>query len=458
VRFTPLYLALHKSLGSFSVDDSSQKSIIAITDGLNNQDIQPGTPVKATELAHVLSEWERRQQQIKMHLFRFALPSDETAEAGRSFQKIANRTGGTFPEVINGEALKEELLRQLVPRPYRVTETRPAAGAPPLRLEARLNDFVEIPRSRVLPNDYNVAVEGIVPKSVRLEGGEAIQLQVDHSGSPPEIAAIPYETPPPLLHRDLIAGSKAKQTDYRLRIYPPVRGDVNGSKSAIFRFSLQRNPDRTHFTPRPKEIWIEVTPLTDAGDEADPYIFYDGNFEPNEPVPVLRWAADDWPPSKEARLRIWCSTERADPLQEIALRDVVKLPDAHRPMQPMRGVPGVDLSIRKTLDHEEYRIRIVEKHGAKSPGIYSLKVALATDPKLKPSRVTHQFNPPGGLATHEFVYSAEDGAKIEQDPTTRITITKATAIKDNAMRPRDSVTVNVPLPGGTIETGTAAGQ
>ena len=44
------------------------------------------------------------------------------------------------------------------------------------------------------------------------------------------------------------------------------------------------------------ECWIEVAPLSDTGKPVgDSYVFYDVNYEPDTPVPVLFWTARNWP-------------------------------------------------------------------------------------------------------------------------------------------------------------------
>src|SRR5207302_2390051 len=59
--------------------------------------------------------------------------------------------------------------------------------------------------------------------------------------------------------------------------------------------SLQHAEQR--FVRRPREVWIEITPIFSDNRPAanQKYVIYDAEFVPQTPVPVLRATARDWP-------------------------------------------------------------------------------------------------------------------------------------------------------------------
>lgn len=460
---TPLYLAVLQALQDFEEPlPGVARSIIAITDGQNNQD-EPLLPnlraAPPTSLDQLIAAWRQRQRQgisVPIHVLGFDLPKQEAAQAGAEYTRLAEVTGGSYAEVQSGNDLLQALRERLELDGYMVFD---AQQQPIVPQPSPLNEPVEILGKR-FPQTFSVVFRSIT-KQVSLEGGEAIKLYV-HEGDPPDIEAKPYIPPygRSLANSgiNLLAGDKA--TDLVLRVHRPIFDREHSS--VRFPISLQRDPNgpgKPHFTPRPAETWVEITPLQGTAETGAPYVFYDTNFEPHEPVPVLEWVASQWPEEADrARVRFWCKYEPRTPItQFIALRDVVNSPAGFGDYQPVTGIRGVGLKI-KINDSEDgdYRIVVEEKHEPSTP-IDVIRVQLVTAADAKPKQVIHQFDAQSGYATHTYDFDPKLRTQLEQ--TGRIAIVPAEIVKDGALQlPKDRELV-VPIErGGSYLVPTATGS
>jgi hypothetical protein len=185
---------------------------------------------------------------------------------------------------------------------------------------------------------------------------------------------------------------------------------------------------RYHFTERPKETWVEVTPVKNDGSDAQSYVFYDRNFEPQEPIPVLKWTALDWPEdANRARIRFWCRPTTRTPGKELS--DVLRAGGS---------IGGVQISAPEpTTVNGQLRIQVVEKHSPQS-AIDSLRVGFAADSRVFPLRVIHEFDRRNRRVVHSFYFPPESRTGIA-DRLSRIDVTLAEEIKRGALQlPTDS--------------------
>jgi len=459
---TPLYLAVLQALQDFEEPlPGVARSIIAITDGQNNQDeplIANLRAAPATSLDQLIAAWKQRQRQgitVPIHVLGFDLPKQEAAQAGAECTRLAEVTGGSYAEVQTGSDLLQALRERLELDGYKVFDQQQQPVNPQ---PSPLNEPVEI-ASRQLPQTFSVVFRSVT-KQVELEGGEAIKLYVQ-DGDPVEIEARPYV--PPYGRSvansgiNLIAGDKP--TDLVLRVHRPF---YDGEHSSVrFPISLQRDPNgpgRPHFTPRPVETWVEVTPLQGTTEAGAPYVFYDTNYEPHEPVPVLEWTASGWPKEADrARVRFWCKYKPGTPAtQFIAIREVVNSPAGFNDYQPIAGIRGVGLKIKTTESEEgNYRIVVEEKHEPTIP-IDAIRIQFLAAADFKPKQVIHQFDRQTGYATHTYDFDPKLRGQVEQ--TGRISIVAAEVVKDAALQlPKDREVV-VPIErGGSFHIPTSAG-
>ena len=191
--------------------------------------------------------------------------------------------------------------------------------------------------------------------------------------------------------------SRPRPRGWQLGVHRPIR-QQQGVRLPV---SIQRT-DR-EFSPRPTEAWIEIRPrAADKSTPWQPYIYYDANYEPGTPAPVLELLADDWPAAaRQAEVRGWVKFEQTPPCLTVKLADVANRLPAAGTGATLPGLPGVTFQVR--MQHgehpgEPYRVAVVERHSADSPGPGSLKVEL--DPPA--ARVVHRFDRENHLATHTF--------------------------------------------------------
>jgi hypothetical protein len=207
------------------------------------------------------------------------------------------------------------------------------------------------------------------------------------------------------------------------------------------------DPSVSHFTRRPVETWVEVTPLAGSTAAGESYVFYDRNLEPGTPVPVLMWTAQNWPPQADrARVRFWCKYDLTDPVQTISWRDVVSSPTSFRGFQPVRGVPGVQLSIESSVESDgNYRIYLVERHSSQSAGVDAIRIHLDTGPEIVPVRVSHQFDSKIPIAMHSYFFSPDQRDEVDRSELCKIEIAAAKDVKQNALQLAEGTYLEVPI-------------
>ncbi len=400
---SPLYLALINSFKEFEPGDD-RKGIIAITDGENLQQIlsrdedyrRPGeTQVEKSDVL-------KRRNTVPVHFFDFARrPQDRNQE----FSEIAIETGGTYHSATSGKNLLAALRRRLDLDGYVVFDgndesinaTKDGDIVP-----AKLNARVVVPAQRFRPQPYSIRFRS-VQKDVPLEGGEAIELKVVRSGDNYDIVAVPFE---PAEARAELVGSDGQPSDYIFRVQRPTRTESTA------RFSVSIQTTRSHFTERPSETWVQITPLL-PNSLGHPYVFYDANFTPNQPVPVLSWSAENWPEeAKSARVEFWCKYVKS-PALKLHLSRVIEQPDNYSEFRKLPNVPDVSAQVMVDPAGEGgRRIRVVQRHQIdpqdSSPAdVFKVRVYFQSELQLRPDRIVRRFDESDGIATHEFYFSKE---------------------------------------------------
>lgn len=122
------------------------------------------------------------------------------------------------------------------------------------------------------------------------------------------------------------------------------------------------------FAPRMAEAWVEITPRS-----ADPhavfptYIFYDANWEPDMPAPLLKLAAQGWPvAAKQAEVRAWVKQDYTPPDWVVKVGDVANRVPASGSGATLGGLPGVTYQVR-THAARERESRIASASSSDSP-------------------------------------------------------------------------------------------
>jgi hypothetical protein len=202
-----------------------------------------------------------------------------------------------------------------------------------------------------------------------------------------------------------------------------------------FPISIQ-DPD-SHFTPRPDQLWIEVTPVVaNAKLPRQTYYFFDTNYEAKTPVPLVNWHASNWPASATAAdVRIWAKYEPTPNLQSISLVQVRQNSQRYSEGVEVSGVEGVRLSIHVLENRakpEVVEIQVTEMHNDRSSGIGSIRVNLETEESNMPSRILRRFETESKMAIHTFEFDASVSARMLRSPASRLTIQSRAASHEGA--------------------------
>jgi len=428
---SPLYLALSKAMESLSREDpETEKSIIVITDGGDYQ-FTPSrsdltAPRRATR-ADVTRLWD--QVRAPVHILGFGVAAGD--DATEEFQAIAAETQGSSSNVSHGQRLLDLLRSRLGVGSFSVAES----GSPKSRQSVTLNR-----RAQVQPNGepFEVAFDDIV-KQIPLVPGDAVELEFTPTGT--DIQAVPFDRGFPQAAL-LTQGAGGGDSDLLFRGHRPIV-HVGG-----VRFPVSVQNQTAAYTPRPAEAWLSITPLTPGGREAD-YVFYDTNYEANQPTPVLSWNAANWPAAaKTARLRFWCKMQRTPPTRVIPLSQVLSADQSFSDFTALEEFPGamVQVNLKSGANaNGQYAIEVVDQHAGADGDIYQFKVEFRTDPAVRPVRVSHRFDAKNKVASHWYYFDPADRALIERSPESQIVLTSRELLVAGAKQisPDESVVVEI---------------
>jgi hypothetical protein len=285
--------------------------------------------------------------------------------------------------------------------------------------EAKLNAPVEL--KPITREPYEVTFQSI-SKTVQFQGGESLELYLDDNGQ--DIVSKPFDRASPTAATLARSGENA-------RIIARVHRPSLGKNGVNFPISFQ-DPD-SHFTARPTQLWIEVTPLVNDSEAArQTYLFYDTNFEPKTPVPMVNWNASNWPVNATAAdVRIWAKYDPTPNLQTIPLEKVKQSTQRYSEGVDVDGVEGVKLSVSmmsNRVDSAGLLIQVTEIHSERSTGVGSMRVGLDWDETIVASRITHRFEPANGLAIHTFEFDAANAETLLESSKSRVCVqTRAAA-------------------------------
>ena len=466
---TPVNLAILNSLESdFGQElEEAAKSIIVITDGKNDQSnssLSGLNSVTVTQTRHVVGAWDRLALsgvKIPVFIVGFGIPADERGTAVKEFQEIATHTGGSVVTADSGAELIEQLRKRLDVNGYEVLGpnerpvVRDSNTGESKRIE--LNTEVMIPeRTFPLAADFEVIYQSL-SKQVRFEGGEALDLQVAERES--DLVSIPFSAsyrssyPEEAASTQLFPGPTSRSNrNLLLRVHPPLRAN----RQVKFRISVQ--DESSHFTPRPKEVWVEIVP--EGGEQS--YLFNDPFFEPLTPVPVIAFTASNWPEQvDQARVRFWCSYDKTPSVLPIQLVEVRQRKTKATQFRDVPGVPGIQVRVRlESLGKDGYRVLVDERSISEDAAIGAIRVWLdSTDESLRPASISRQIDTANRLGQHAFVFRETN----EREFARRITVQVASAskIKENALQLKDAkgLTVGIVDHDDThVPTGTGVGR
>ena len=391
---TPLYLAMVQAVRDFALDKpGTEKSLVVITDGVNNQ-FNP-SPESAKTRQDVLQE--RGAAPIRIHIVGFGISAAEQAEAVSEFEALAAETDGSFHQATSVGALLSQLESLLGYGAYAVLDAhdREIATAP-----------VDVPVQLDTPRQtepFQLAWEQL-REPLALSGGEAAELEIDATGR--FLLSLPYEVGAPVF-RPLVAGAQETQARLNFGVHQPIRLE----NQVRLPFSFQRE-DR-HFTPRPAEVWIEVTPRSSDRLRTFPaFLFYDAEYVGQKRVPLLEWTADRWPAAADrAEVRVFAKATKTQATAVVPLADVADRTPASGEGHVVDSIPGFTYQVRTRRDVDGFplRIRLLERHAADSSGVGAVKVEVVPAPQ----RIIRQFDAENGLVLHTFYFGGLDRAVLD---------------------------------------------
>lgn len=203
--------------------------------------------------------------------------------------------------------------------------------------------------------------------------------------------------------------------------------------------------DESQFTPRPSQVWMEVTPLRDRGEADFVRVFYDRDFTADYPVPRLSVVAQNWPiDATAARIQVWLKYgETGD---ATASDDAIERTlDALLPGGPEAtavSIDGVTFEARiKPLEQptDPCEVEIKEIHPSDGPLQY-----VKVDMTPTPEKVTRHYSPQMRTVRHTFTFRGVGPDQVEQYV---VRLVPDKRLKDGAMSLPTPIVVDVPEPG-----------
>jgi hypothetical protein len=425
---SPLYLAMIEAFRDFAADNSTTaKSIVVITDGDNFQFNASNRPGGESGVSTTLADVERAWQNAKIPLFILGvgLSGEDASQTKATLEGLATRTGGSYYDVDNGNELLRALAEQLSTGVYQVGLAESSLSGQAASLaEAKLNQPIEL--IDIQPGAaYKIQFQSLV-KSFELQGGESLEMFVREDGQ--DIIAKPYDL---LAPRSAPLVRSGDMQELLARVHRPSLH--NGG--VTFPISVQ-DPD-LHYTPRPSQWWIEITPLTDQEAVAQSnYVFYDTHYTPKLPVPFCAWHASNWPASAtQADVNIWAKYADTPALYSISVQDLQRDSQRYALPNEIPGFPGARLQVQVLSDiaaNGAVQIQVTEMHNNQSPGIGSLRVLFENHDWGMPRRIIRRFEPANKIAIHTFEFAPQLASDIFNSPQARIVLSTKSAVLDGA--------------------------
>lgn len=438
---SPLYLAITESFGDFDADDdSTAKSIVVITDGDNfqfNASGRPGgEPSTITSVDEVLRVWNSNK--VPLFILGVGVNNPAGEKDRKNLISLAERTGGKYYDIENGSDLLRALAEQLSIGSFQVSklDTKRTNSRQVAVGEAKLNAAVEI--SPIASEPYEVSFQS-TSKTIQLLGGESLELHLTEDGQ--DIVGMPYNRFSPTAATLVRAGENGRLI---ARVHRPSQHD----NSVDFPISFQ-DPD-SHFTPRPTQLWIEISPVTaDARSARQTYLFYDANYESKTPVPLVTWNASNWPSNATvAEVQVWAKYGPTPNLQTISLEQVKQNAQRYAEGIQVDGVEGVKIAVNLIPNRDDSTgliVQVTETHNDRSLGIGSIRVGLDAEGPTVASRVTRRFEAANSIAVHTFEFEASNAQSLLASSNSRISIQSRSALQLGAWQLQSSQPIRVEI-------------
>ena len=460
--YTPLYGAIrHAVLEGFASKRRGSRNLVIITDGGDN--IPPSPRVETNPAWVRISEYnDPLQRKRRADAALEALAGVEGVEV--SLVYLAGLGGGAGPI----QEIKENLK---IPDDHAIEVRRAGGGAagPNVQLLVkRLQESVGIYAYDVVEEGgrrtagstaerLSFTVHGrttiewddAVQATCEIVGDEALVAEIRRVGKERRLFFLGREEidSDPLAQRVKLAAAEASAlTDAALypaeylvacRAQQPKVGDKHRTFEVATRAS---EPGR--FTPRPREMWIEVVPArpADGGQpampltDAEPYFFCQPGFVADSSLPVVQLLAPSWPAGAETALvKVWfrmTDSRQVSKLDESGLK---------RSNAARFGSGSFTFSTEYLDEPKVWAIKVVETEprtaGQQPP--WSL-VTLEGTPA---DEVRRQFYPENGRVDHLFLFRDLQKTDLSRRA---VNIVPQAVWKESATTPAKEFVVTIP--------------
>jgi len=421
---TPLYYAIVKAMKALLRDAPEE-----------GQSTNDGGPANALTNRSKLVQVLKSTPEVKLHILGFHLTDDilKETDARTKRLKIAKhkelreltKQGVAYLETDNVDVLTDALEKSVAGPTYTVQ---------PYTIERLPGNVEKIPIGKRVTREHDVPFVG---EAVFLEGNEKLELffrgdrLVHRFFQPEHLNRADYALTQP---NPMFSGKQFYVAAFRGRV----------GNEVWFKLTLQTTgqepgydgPDRK-FTPRPKEVWVEITPeLPDDADQRPAYTFYDLDFDAEKPVPMLTYRVPDWPRAGKAMIRLWFKPYRTPGHSE----KIGKLTQGAIPYR------GASVTTAIAPGQHEHRVVVTERH---RPGanLNVFKVEIEHSPQLgeaPPSRVVRRYVPSANTVRHTYYYEVADPQQLRNY---RLRLTPREEIIKGAFTCEEPLEVSIPRSG-----------
>ena len=442
---TPLYLAIVEALEQYnSLPVRGPRRLVVITDGENDQRPKSSKITTDKDVQKAVDADRRNHPDSPMRIQLLDCAPRAPGGQGALQTLFEKQLHGKYIPVKSFGELERELKEALGLIEYEVAPADAADGGKPHK--AHVDVSVEVDDDFGAAKKYEVRLLGRstpVRSPIELEGGEAIRLMLSREkngverlqhqrydrGGETEDAAVSPET------RNPAAESGGGDVDFNPpKLYIAAHTpETRAGNTMRFPISIQ-NADEAHFSPRPAEAWVEITPVFpkgQAGEEqapAGPYPICDLWFESQKPVPVLLCDVPDWPAgASSADLRVWLKLKRTPPAYEERISELVTKPGQVRKLALPEG-PMVELGLQTKEDANKGGCRMIvdEEHPVAESEVEWLRI----EPVAPADEIRRKYNYVGCFARHEFWFRNKSESQVRGD---RLRITTRSALRSGAV-------------------------
>lgn len=437
---TPLYLSLIRALPLFnSQTEREAQSIVVITDGVNYQ-FNP-TAAANKQLSDATAALTGKS--VAVHIVGFGIDDRDAPTAQREFESIARLTKGSYTTVDHATALVETLENILSVQQFSVTP--PTSGSFPSAAVGRgslpATQTSDVGRPIVISDAFRNPMSlltrlGSAQLPIELDGGEGLELQPSPDGRTLRSARYTRN----LMQTAPLTGGPASAA-WELGIHHPFRQD----DGVLFEFSVQ--DAQQEYLRRPRGLWLTVTPHP-SQPGTQPYVFYDAEYLPDTPVPVVRWPAQHWPTDRQqARVEVWVRDQLPEPVGSFPVTDQLNTAIRNGTTLNVPTIANVQLDLRVRPGDVD-RIDVIERHADAITAADLLHVRLQTDRTIE--RIVRRFDLAQKVAVHVFLLSHDERNVSERLGNTSIEIRTHRSFAAGAWQLPEPALVDIPADHGLV--------